>query len=231
MPSDSQELRTAPLHRSPVGRLEIIGGLAGFFAVGHALAFLFDRFHADPVVTGVVMAQIAGVAALSGFALAVALRVRRLKPFGFTRTTAGWLLVGAMAGLVLFALKGFITTPLAELFDLGDGAQSDLVGGAQGGTLALALTAFGLAVIGPLGEEFLFRGVVQTALLRYGTMISVLGSALVFALAHGINVVTPVALAFGVLSAELYRRSGSIWPAVVAHVTHNAPTPFLLLLL
>ena len=76
----------------------------------------------------------------------------------------------------------------------------------------------------PLGEELLFRGVVTTALLRYGPIVAVVGSAVIFAVAHGFNTVFPAALVVGLITAEIYRRSGSIWPAVVVHAVHNLPT-------
>jgi membrane protease YdiL (CAAX protease family) len=46
-------------------------------------------------------------------------------------------------------------------------------------------------------------------------------SAVVFGLFHGVNVVLPAAIVLGILNAALYERSGSIWPAVVAHAVNN----------
>jgi uncharacterized protein len=74
----------------------------------------------------------------------------------------------------------------------------------------------------PVGEEFVFRGVVTTALGRYGARVAVLVSALVFALAHGISIVLPAAFVLGVVNAPMLRRSGSVWPGVVAHGVNNA---------
>ncbi|MBD2100093.1 CPBP family intramembrane metalloprotease [Leptolyngbya sp. FACHB-261] len=47
---------------------------------------------------------------------------------------------------------------------------------------------------------------------------------LIFALGHGINIVFPAAVVMGLVGAELLRRSGSVWPAVVVHVVFNLPT-------
>jgi hypothetical protein len=49
-------------------------------------------------------------------------------------------------------------------------------------------------------------------------------SALIFALAHGINIVFPAAMVAGLATAEIYRRSVSIWTAVVVHVVFNLLT-------
>jgi membrane protease YdiL (CAAX protease family) len=50
------------------------------------------------------------------------------------------------------------------------------------------------------------------------------GSTLIFALAHGINIVFPAAVVAGLATAEIYRCSGSVWTAVVVHVVFNLPT-------
>ncbi len=46
-------------------------------------------------------------------------------------------------------------------------------------------------------------------------------SAVVFAVSHGINDVTPMALLVGIATGVLYWRSGSIWPGVVVHMVYN----------
>ncbi|URD53824.1 CPBP family intramembrane glutamic endopeptidase [Chroococcidiopsis sp. CCNUC1] len=69
-----------------------------------------------------------------------------------------------------------------------------------------------------------FRGVITTALLRHGVVLGVVGSTLIFAIAHGFNIVFPAAVVAGLATTEIYRRSGSIWTAVVVHVVFNLPT-------
>ncbi len=73
------------------------------------------------------------------------------------------------------------------------------------------------AALTPLGEELAFRGVITTALGRYGPWVAVIGSATIFALVHGLNPVLPVAFSVGVAAALLLRRSGSVWPGVLLH--------------
>ncbi|MBD1834887.1 CPBP family intramembrane metalloprotease [Cyanobacteria bacterium FACHB-472] len=63
------------------------------------------------------------------------------------------------------------------------------------------------------------------SLLRHGPVLGVVGSILIFALAHGFNIVFPAAVVAGLATAEIYRRSGSsVWTAVVVHVVFNLPT-------
>ena len=58
-------------------------------------------------------------------------------------------------------------------------------------------------------------------LFRWGSWIGVLVSAAIFALAHGINDVMPIAFVVGLSNGLLLRFSGSLWPAVVVHVVYN----------
>lgn len=87
-----------------------------------------------------------------------------------------------------------------------------------------------LAVLTPIGEELLFRGVVTTALLRYGGLVGVIGSALVFASAHGFNPAFFTAIVVGLVAAEVRRRSGSVRPGVLVHVVNNLLAQALALL-
>jgi membrane protease YdiL (CAAX protease family) len=82
----------------------------------------------------------------------------------------------------------------------------------------------------PVGEELLFRGVVMRGLLRYGAVVAALGSSVVFALFHGIDMALPTALVVDVVAAETARRSGSIWPAVAVHVVNNLGLPLFVLI-
>ncbi len=79
--------------------------------------------------------------------------------------------------------------------------------------------AFWVVLLGglmvPLGEELLFRGVGYGSMRRYGPVIATIVSSLVFALAHGLNVVFLAVLVLAVLNSVLYgapARSGRASP-------------------
>jgi membrane protease YdiL (CAAX protease family) len=84
-----------------------------------------------------------------------------------------------------------------------------------------------VASIGPLVEELLFRGVLLSALLRrLRTAWAVLASAVLFALVHlpelhWLWYALPNLALLGVALAWLRLRSGSLWPAVIAHACNN----------
>lgn len=140
---------------------------------------------------------------------------------GLRPVTARWLLVGAGLGVLgWFLTRGVV---LAYFWITGDttNPQAGLVSAAQGtpAEFALTLLVAGLAV--PFGEELFFRGVLYTWLRRWGPAVAMVGSASIFGLNHGLNVVLPATVVLGLLLAFAYERSGSIWPAVVGHVLYN----------
>ena len=83
----------------------------------------------------------------------------------------------------------------------------------------------------PLGEELLFRGVGYGSMRRYGPVIATIVSSLVFALAHGLNVVFLAVLVLAVLNSVLYERTRSIWPCFATHAAFNLCSFVVLLLL
>ncbi|MFL1379760.1 CPBP family intramembrane glutamic endopeptidase [Nocardiopsis protaetiae] len=223
---------TAPAggrYRERPGWPEVIAGLAALSAAGVALTFV-PADPLGPVVYGLVVAAWSGIAGLFGFAAAAFLRVRSLAAFNVRRTTWRWMLAGAAWGLAALVLKAGLVLAITALTGYDENPQGMYYDAAGGGLWALLLTFLFLAVLTPIGEEFLFRGVVATALLRYGPVVGTVGSAAVFALFHGINIILPVAFVVGLIAAEVMRRSGSIWPAVAVHAVNNAALPLLVLL-
>lgn len=74
----------------------------------------------------------------------------------------------------------------------------------------------------PLSEEPLFRGLILGGfILRYGAPKAIAYSALMFALVHLNPWQFPIGLLAGLLLGWLTVRTGSLWPAVFAHVLNN----------
>ncbi len=218
------ESSVRPNKLSRPGWPEIIVGLVVLAAVAVGVAMLAGRLDLGPVVYGLVFTALAGVAPLAGFAAAAMLRTRSLGAFGVRRTTTRWLLVGVGAGVAAFVLKSLAIVAWIRITGGSANVQSVYGEGGSGGALSLVLATVFIGLLTPLGEELFFRGVVANALLRYGPFVGVAGSTLIFALAHGINEVFPAAVVTGLIAAEVFRRSGSVWPAVVVHAVVNLPT-------
>ncbi len=90
---------------------------------------------------------------------------------------------------------------------------------------------FLLLLLAPLGEEFLFRGILESSLLGYGTIIAIVVPALLFSLIHLLPfkntprkfLITILDSAFilGLLAGYFRAISGSLLPAYVTHAIFN----------
>lgn len=81
----------------------------------------------------------------------------------------------------------------------------------------------GGAIVAPVVEEIIFRGFIFASLReRFGWKMSALVSSLLFAAIHfQLTAFLPIVI-LGLIFAYLYERSGSIWPAIIMHLTSNA---------
>lgn len=84
-----------------------------------------------------------------------------------------------------------------------------------------------VCVLAPVLEEMLFRGIILRGFLAlYSRPVAILGSAVLFGLAH-LNIYQfPVALIIGVVAGWLYERTRSLWPGIVLHGAFNASSVF-----
>ena len=120
-------------------------------------------------------------------------------------------MIGAALGVVVYILN-LGTASIYYLVFGSDNPQGDYHAAASGGMLAVAATLLADAVLTPLGEEIMFRGIIANMLNRYGAWAGVVLSAAIFALVHGINIILPMAFVVGIICAVLFRKTGSIWP-------------------
>ena len=168
-----------------------------------------------------ILTASAAAAIISVGSIVLARGQLRAASVGLRRVSVRWLLIGAGLGLVGWLLSRVVV--LTYFWVTGDttNPQAALVNAAQGtlAQFALTLLVAGLAV--PFGEELLFRGVFYTWLRRWGIVVAMSGSSLIFGLNHGINVDFPATVVLGLLLALAYERSGSIWPGVVGHILYN----------
>lgn len=175
----------------------------------------------DLVLLGIVGSTAGGFVGVGAFAAACALRIRTLRPFGFIPVARRWLLIAVSMGIVGYGLNLLIQFVYMSWFGSHD-PQGLLHAAARGGAFPFFASLLGGAIFTPFGEEILFRGVIANALNRYGVLAGVVISSLIFGLAHGVSVILPVAIMIGVLSALLFRATGSVWPCVVLHCVYNS---------
>lgn len=219
-----------PTQREPVsqtwrpGWAEVAVGLIVTAIIGFGLGSQIQRLGFDSLTYGLVLAGWSGFACIAGFAAAWRVRKQPLAAFGVRSTSRRWLLIGIAAGVVAFIFKGAAVLAFTALTGISSNPQGVYAAGGSGGVMSLLIATLLIGVVVPLGEELLFRGVLTTAFLRYGPFVGVVGGAFIFALLHGISIVFPAAVIAGLVAGEIYRRSGSVWPAVVVHVVYNLPT-------
>lgn len=156
----------------------------------------------------------------------IVLRPRFVELAGPPRlTAAGWLL-GVLAGVAIFVVWINLDRPWAS-FGPADGFDPRDAAGAIDWPLA-AVRLLGAALVVPVMEELFWRSFVMrwidnpNFLSVSPTAVSlraILLSAVAFGFEHSLWLAGIIAgLAFG----WLYRRTGNLWIAVVAHAVANA---------
>jgi uncharacterized protein len=226
-PDDTTTGRTWP---TAPGWPEMLAGGATF-AASLVLVVALLPLVEDPAVNGVLGLVVSGALGLIALAVAALVRIRGLAAFGIRRAEPRHLVVAAVLGLVSYVLATIVAVAWMTMSGDMQNVQTGYDAAAAAGWWSLALTLVAGAIITPIGEEAFFRGVVANALLaRYGAWVGVIVSAAIFAVAHGINPILPVAFVVGVLTALLFHWSGSIWPGVVLHGVNNATASLVPLL-
>ncbi|MDN5914053.1 MAG: CPBP family intramembrane metalloprotease [Pseudonocardia sp.] len=171
---------------------------------------------------GIALTAVAPVTALIAAVAALAVRVRWAPALGIRSTTLRWLLVAVAAGLLTKVVTVGAILAYQALTGDRSNPQEVLTNSAAGGGWQLAgLLLFG-AVLVPLGEELLFRGLIYGSLRRYGVLLGLIVSSVLFGLAHGLNAVLVAAVVLGAVNVVLYERSRSIWVPMLSHTMFNA---------
>ncbi len=79
-----------------------------------------------------------------------------------------------------------------------------------------------IAVVAPVVEELLFRGIGFNLLRRFGDTAAILATGLAFGLYHGLVNALPILTLFGIALAWLRLRTRSVYPGMLVHAAFNA---------
>jgi hypothetical protein len=102
-------------------------------------------------------------------------------------------------------------------------AKTD-TGAIHGGWQIAILVVF-LAIGAPIVEELFFRGLLLRSLARWlGPVAGIVGSAVLFGLAHFEVLQLAALILFGLILGTLAQRTGRLGPGIVAHAAFNAVT-------
>jgi len=201
--------------RPGMGWTELLVGAVLFvvFVLSTSFGWVLVSAVQGPEALPLVALTAASIAAAA--VLAWSVRVRSLSAFGLRSTSVAWLLVAVVAG----ALTRLVTLGGSLGYQQIGGGVADpwsVLGGASGYVPSVGmLLVAGLLM--PMASELLFRGIGYGGLRRYGIWVAAPVSALLFAATHGAGIAAVSALVLGIVTALLYERSGSLWPAVAAH--------------
>ena len=155
------------------------------------------------------------------------------RDFGFTARVADipWFFIGV--GLQLFSL-----IPTSILIAVhGTDAKQDVVKIAdRAHGIEIPLIILGVAVLAPVTEELLYRGVLLRGLLRrMDAPRAVLLSALIFGLVHAVGdpslgtlIAIPSIMLLGVVSGYQAAQTGDLSRSIMLHMGFNALTAALL---
>lgn len=206
-----------------LGWTEFVLGSIGYLVIGGVIGGVIGigAWDLDGTPLAIAALLFTALVTFAAAAAALAVRVRSLAPLRLRNPGPRWLLTGFGAGLALVVVGIAIAAAWVALTgDTTNPQQNYAAAAARGGWGLVAVLVLGGLVI-PLAEEILFRGVLYTALRRYGVLVAALGSAAVFGLFHVFPPLMLFAFLVGVVSAVLFERSKSIWPSVTLHVTCN----------
>ena len=87
---------------------------------------------------------------------------------------------------------------------------------------AFAASFVVLVLVGPFVEEATFRGLGFSLLVPYGQALAIVGTGVLFGLAHGLVDALPVLVALGIGLAYLRARTDSLYPGFLVHALFNA---------
>jgi membrane protease YdiL (CAAX protease family) len=205
--------------------LLVVALLAAETVIGIALYFVMKMLGIDPEANEDAMYALT---ALLGNALIFA-AVMRHKGLTYgslfhatstSRTAVAMLLVPAIALTVplMVAVSSTLTGLAAWLFPMSDD-EIELLSSFDSGTVGMV---FMVAILAPVLEEMLFRGVILRSFLRqYPRWPAICGSAALFGCAHMNLYQYVAAVLMGIYLGWLYERTRSLLPCIALHATYN----------
>jgi uncharacterized protein len=151
-------------------------------------------------------------------------RVVRSWQFGLRPPRMSWRRVSGLIVLLLFTFIVLSAIWAAVFHPEKEKVLETL--GSNGGTTLLVLSAALTCIVAPIGEEFLFRGFIFTALRNWkGLWPAAIITGVLFGGVHlgsapTLDLVPLMGLGFGL--CLLYRYTGSLYPCMIAHSLNNS---------
>ena len=162
------------------------------------------------ITVGVIDAVIIGVWAIARWAT--------IGPLLMRAVSLGWLVAPIAIGWATFLISWVFVDGVTTLFGIEEIVLTD--GYARAGFGLVVMILF-TCVQPAVFEELAFRGIIFNGLLSFLTRReTVIVSAVMFMVVHLTAFGVPQ-LVLGLVLAWLRLRSGSLWPCILLHFTHN----------
>jgi uncharacterized protein len=211
-------MNQARLQRKLVAWWALVGGLA---VLGFAARAASDDEPAQDVLYRYDAAVYGGLFYLLilGIVLVIASGIEPREAFALRSPTSWAVAAGIAVGLLVSLL--IVSALLEPVLGAGEEQGLDPTGWRPERAGAFALNAVVTAVLGPLVEEFLFRGIGFYLLAQFGDLAAIVVTSIAFALTHGIAVGLPIFFIIGVGLGFIRSRTESIYPALLLHAGFN----------
>jgi hypothetical protein len=187
-------------------------------------AYLGDGPRLPPDV--LLIGQLNKAVALMTMLALVGLWPKRLSwhAVGFRPVRAGWVGLAALIAVVAFAIRlGLAKAIVMAAPEWIAFARAPFAFDAQNGWLISAGFLAATILVTPMAEEVFFRGFLFKWMAGHKPVwLAALVSSILFGVMH---ILPPQAISAALMALVLcwlYWRTGSIWPAIVAHMTNNA---------
>lgn len=211
-------MNQARLQRKLVAWWVLVGGLAvlGFAARASEEEPATDvLYRYDAAVYGGLFYLL-----ILGIVLVIASGIDPREAFALRSPTSWAVAAGIAVGLLVSLLV--VSALLEPVLGAGEEQGLDPTGWRPERAGAFALNAVVTALLGPLVEEFLFRGIGFYLLAQFGQLAAIVVTSIAFALTHGIAVGLPIFFIIGVGLGFIRSRTESIYPALLLHAGFNS---------
>lgn len=159
-------------------------------------------------------------AVLLGFALVLAAGLNPRDAFALRRPASWGRAAAIAAGTFVFVWIAAIV--LEQIFHAGEEQGLDPERITTGRIPPFVVNLVLAAVVVPIVEELIYRGIGFTLLAQFGHLAAIVVTAIAFALAHGIAEGLPVFFVIGAGLAFVRSRTASLYPAIAMHALFNA---------
>lgn len=203
----------------------VVGTVLGILlATATGAGFLRESGASDSVLFLVVGALIYGGIALMTWLLVLKRRSVPVATTGLEKTGAGPILLMIPLTIAVLFTNFVVSAITASMFGSIPTAEDQLALGPSTLTVVdlICLLVVG-AVLAPVVEEFVFRGLLYRAIRsRSGVVAASMITAIAFSLVHFTPLLIGVLFVFGLILAAVVERYKSLYPAIVLHALNNA---------